>query len=123
MPSQRSSIIVKAVKSLYPNVRLKPPLQLPAEAWYEPRKRYRADSLIKWLKKIAPEGSVVIGITSRDISTTKNEVKDYGIMGLGINPGNASVASTFRLNKKKTTEQLFKIVIHELGHNFGLSLY
>jgi archaemetzincin len=39
-------------------------------------------------------------------------------MGFGYKPGNASVASIYRV---KNEEQFFKVCIHELGHNMGLS--
>ena len=54
------------------------------------------------------------------ISTTKNEIKDFGVMGLGFRPGNACVASSFRLSKQNKLDQLFKVAIHELGHTQGL---
>jgi archaemetzincin len=41
-------------------------------------------------------------------------------MGLGYRPGNACVASSFRLNTKNKNEQFYKIAIHELGHTQGL---
>jgi archaemetzincin len=40
-------------------------------------------------------------------------------MGLGFMNGPACMISTHRL-KKGLNEQLFKTVVHELGHNFGM---
>ncbi|MGB3008377.1 MAG: matrixin family metalloprotease, partial [Chitinophagaceae bacterium] len=60
---------------------------------------------------------VYVGITMNDISTTKGDVFDYGVMGLGFMPGHACVASNFRLREKKN---FFKVAIHELGHTTGL---
>ena len=45
---------------------------------------------------------------------------DFGVMGLGYRPGNACVASTFRLNAENKSEQFYKVAIHELGHTQGL---
>lgn len=46
---------------------------------------------------------------------------NYGVMGLGFMPGNACVISSFRLGDKKNLhERLYKVAIHELGHNNGL---
>ena len=42
-------------------------------------------------------------------------------MGLGLCPGNACIASSFRLSKTENMRQLFVISIHELGHTQGLS--
>ncbi|MFL5753076.1 MAG: matrixin family metalloprotease [Bacteroidia bacterium] len=64
---------------------------------------------------------MTIGITSKDISTTKDQYKDWGVMGLGFCPGNSCIASTFRLGKKEIPIQLFKVAIHELGHTQGLN--
>jgi len=41
-------------------------------------------------------------------------------MGLSFQPGNACIASTFRLDKQNLLDQLFKVAIHELGHTQGL---
>ena len=73
---------------------------------------------------IQPFGDInatqTIGLTNKDISTTKGKFKDWGVMGLGFCPGKACVVSTFRLSKKETLDQLYKISVHELGHTHGL---
>ncbi len=69
---------------------------LPKEAWYVPRSRYRADRLLDCLRdKTDAAYQLVIGITSKDISTTKGEHEDWGIFGLGEVGGRACVVSTF----------------------------
>lgn len=112
--------IVNLLKKKYPHIEVLPAIDLPKNAFYEPRNRYRADSLIKFLKKDAPNGFVKVGLTSKDISTTKGKVADFGIMGLGYTPGKSCVASSFRLSKKNKNEQHFKVAIHEIGHTQGL---
>jgi archaemetzincin len=47
-------------------------------------------------------------------------MNDWGVMGLGLQPGNACVISSFRLSKTDLRNQLFKVAIHELGHTQGL---
>lgn len=106
-----------AMKLVLPDAILLSKEEMPAAAWYAPRKRYRADTLIHWLSSRAKENETFVGITMNDISTTKGDVFDYGVMGLGFCPGNACVASSFRL-KKKT--DFIKVVVHELGHTTGL---
>jgi len=108
------------IRKVYPNVKILKTIDLPENAYYKDRNRYRADSIIKFLNSRTSEGYVTIGLTSKDISVTKGKIKDYGIMGLGYRPGKACVASEFRLNKNNTDEQFFKIAIHELGHTQGL---
>lgn len=119
-PPSHTSYLVSKLKGLCPNITLLKKAPLPHQAWYQPGKRYRADTLIYWLKNKVRDGEVVIGLTSKDISTTKNESKDYGVMGLGFTPGRSCVVSTFRMDKQHVQQQLFKVAIHELGHTQGL---
>jgi archaemetzincin len=105
------------------NVVVLNPVSMPRLAYYEPRKRYRAEKILKYLKGVKPDSvDYIVAITSEDISTAKNGKKDWGIFGLGYRPGVASVVSIFRLgnNKKVLTRRVLKITKHELGHNFGL---
>ncbi|MCP9753084.1 matrixin family metalloprotease [Ferruginibacter sp. HRS2-29] len=108
------------VKKVYPVVQLNKKIPLPATAWYPKRQRYRADSIIQFLNRRTAENHVSIGLTTKDISTTKGNIEDWGVMGLGFRPGKACVASTFRVSKTKQGDQLFKVSIHELGHTQGL---
>lgn len=97
--------------------------------------RYRADTLIRYLKLDKPNGvDYVIGLTNQDISTTKREpsgaikkpvarYQDWGIFGLGYRPGPSSIVSTYRIQKVSNTlfmDRLKKIAMHEVGHNLGL---
>lgn len=106
------------LRKVFPDVRILPAEPMPVNAWYKPNKRWRADTLIGWMSKRATTGEVYLGITTNDISTTREGVaKDWGIMGLGLQPGRACVASSKKLKDKS---QFPKIVIHELGHTAGL---
>ncbi len=99
---------------------------LPKEAWYEPRSRYRAEKLLTFLdEKSEAKYRIVIGLTSKDISTTKDEHEDWGIFGLGELDGRVCLVSTFRLNARgadeaKLRERMRKVAIHEVGHVMGL---
>lgn len=101
--------------------------------------RYRADSLIYYLKNDVKymQHDHVIGLTNKDISTTKysdyknkiikepkSKYADWGIFGLGYLPGKSCVVSSYRLEmnvpKELFISRLKKISCHEIGHNFGL---
>lgn len=97
--------------------------------------RYRADSIIRYLKNIKPDSIAhILGFTAFDISTTKEDSEgnilkpeykytDWGIFGLGYMPGESCVVSSYRLkhkNKAVFISRLQKVAIHEIGHNMGL---
>ncbi len=120
LPTAQAEHVIKELKKYCPEVILLPAIALPAAAYYKPRNRYRADTLIAYLSRNTPEGQTTIGITGKDISTDKGEIVDWGVMGLGYQPGKSCVVSTFRLSKTNLLSQLFKVSIHELGHTQGL---
>lgn len=105
------------IRKFLPHVGLDALTTLPRSAYYKARGRYRADSLIHWMSRQAKPNQVFIGITNVDISTTKGEHQDWGVMGLGYSPGNAAIASNYRLKNKSA---FWKVAIHELGHTTGL---
>lgn len=94
---------------------------MPEMAFYRLRQRYRSDSLLNFLLANHTDKNVtVLGITNKDISIGKNDIADWGVMGLSYRPGRSSVVSTFRLSKARTDDQLYKVAVHELGHAAGL---
>lgn len=106
-----------SVLKYFPSVIVAKAESMPSSAWYKPRGRYRADTLIYWMSKRALSNQVWLGFTSTDISTTKGGNLDSGIMGLGFCPGNACIVSSYRVRNKSN---VYKIAIHELGHTLGL---
>ncbi len=117
--------IVKAVrdsiKKFYPYVEILEDKNLPTFCYSEKNKRYRADSLLRFLETNIKNNELIIGLTDKDISTTKDTIKDWGVMGLGNCPGKTCIASTFRLKAINRKSQIFKVAIHELGHTQGLA--
>ncbi len=121
LPRAEIDDVFRRVKMVYPHTVLLPTIKLPMLSYYKDRARFRADSLIAFLSRNTADTCVTIGLTSKDISTTgKGNIKDWGVMGLGFQPGNACVVSTFRLNKHNLADQFFKVSVHELGHTQGL---
>ena len=127
VPAARIEVVRKGLEAAFgAKVAMLPARPVPKEAWYEPRKRYRADALLDDLSAKSPEKyPVVVGLTAKDISTTKGEHEDWGIFGLGQLDGRVCVVSTFRLGARgageaRLRERLRKVAVHECGHVMGL---
>ncbi len=120
IPPTEVQFVFAELKKVYPHVVLKKAIKLPSAAYNPKRNRFRADSLIQFLGDTTPAGHVTLGLTARDISTTKDKIADWGVMGLGFRPGNACIVSTFRLAKNRKLTQLSRVSLHELGHTQGL---
>jgi archaemetzincin len=103
-----------------------PAVELPAEAYYRPRNRYRAEKLLAFLSERVPaDARVLLGLTAIDISTTKEPYEDYGILGLATLSGRECVISKFRAKRGTRSEthareRFAKVVVHEVGHTVGL---
>ena len=115
-----SQRVLRQVKVLHPNTILKKPMAFPPNCFNQARQRYRADSLIRYLSRLATDDTVIIAVTDKDISTSKGVHADWGIMGLAFCPGKACIVSTFRLKNANLYDQFYKVAIHELGHTQGL---
>jgi archaemetzincin len=120
IPPSQATALYEMLKKVNPKTIIRKAIIVPESAFYAPRNRYRADSVINYLDHFGSTDTVVIGITSKDISTRKGNIADWGVMGLGFEPGNACVISTFRLSKANLSEQFYKLALHELGHTQGL---
>ena len=83
IPAKEILFVFDQIKKVYPNTILVHPIPIPVSCWYAPRNRYKADSIIHYLSATTSKRSVTIGITNKDISTTKNNISDFGIIGLG----------------------------------------
>jgi archaemetzincin len=130
-------LIQKAITTFYHYKTIILPAVAPPKSAFIQLKtpRYRADSLLLFLWKNCPDSiSHIIGIASFDISITKRDslgnikkpiekYTDFGIYGLGYCPGKSCIISYNRLQHKNevlTKTRITKVVLHELGHNFGL---
>jgi len=99
---------------------------LPSRAFHAPRHRYRADRLLDILGSQVPSAdAMVLGITRVDVSATKGDIADWGVLGLARVPGNAAIVSSFRCAKgardaAHVRERFAKVAVHETGHCLGL---
>jgi archaemetzincin len=121
------SAVVSAIQAFYAvRVSVLPPSPLPRAAYYPARRRYRAERLLDFLVGEGQKGArVVLGLTTADISTTKGQYADWGVMGLATLDGKSAVLSSFRCkrgarNPAHARERFAKTAVHELGHSFGL---
>ena len=127
LPAADVSAVQGALVAFYAaDVRVMRRAPLPADSYTKARRRWRAEKLLRFLRGAMPaDGARILGLTASDISTTKGEVDDWGVMGLGEEPGVATVISSFRCRKKArdaahARERLAKVAVHEIGHSLGL---
>jgi archaemetzincin len=126
IPQSQVKLVAEALENYFNcDVKVQAAIDLPQSAWYAPRSRYRADSLLRVLhRNLEPEYDRAFGLTEKDISTTKPPHEDWGIMGLGSMPGSVCVVSTFRIkrgvNKAQFETRLKRVALHEVGHTMGL---
>ncbi len=127
LPDEDVALVIAALAALIGlQPKLLPRAELPSAAYYKPRRRYRADKLLDFLDgRLPADGIRILGLTGADISTTKDDVYDWGVLGLGRIDGAASVISQFRCKKKSRGPEharvrLAKVAVHEAGHTLGL---
>lgn len=125
------SVSVKVVKKalaerVNADIRIDERRPLPKSAWYEPRKRWRAEKILASLDADPPKGAwKVVAITSAEISTTKDEHVDWRIAGQGELDGRNCVLSTWIYRKHFEDQQTYErrladLTVHEFGHTLGL---
>ena len=117
-PPEKVLELVTRVQRVYPYVKVAQEIPMPKETYYAARHRYKAAKLIEYLRTLSGQSVITLGLTTKDISVAKGEILDWGVMGLAYCPGAAGVVSTFRIGKD--ADQLYSVVIHELGHTQGL---
>ena len=92
-----------------------PPLPLSDTMMNDSHTRYRADKIIRSIAANANRHNIYIGLTHKDISCSIHGKKDWGVQGLSLIPGNACVASTFRVKDRR---DFWKVVCHEFIHTY-----
>ena len=118
----KAALLQRELKKLYPSVELvAQPLVLPVENYNKERNRYSGTGLLKDLAK-RKNGTAVLGVTDEVIFKANELSPTYGIFG--VSPVGARVAlisTTMPSGKKQSDDHLTKLMLHELGHAFGLN--
>lgn len=120
--AQKAQMLADALKEVYPSVSIqKEPLVLPKEYYNKDRNRYSGTGLLKNLSKIR-KGNVVLGLTDEVIFKANELSPTYGIFGVSPVGAYVAVISSSRPSgKQHSNDHLVKLMMHELGHSFGLS--
>ena len=102
-----------------------PPTSIPKKCMSPIQGRYSADKILDFIhQKYGDKKAKVLILTNLDICYQRDlngkSYPYYRIFGLGDNPGTACVVTTSRFGNKKVEKKLAIVVLHELGHNYGL---
>lgn len=117
----KAQVLADALKKVYPSVSIqKAPIALPRDCYNKERNRYNGGELLKDLTKRRRD-NVVLGLTDEVIYQANEISPTYGIFGLSpVGAYVALISSTRPSGKPHTTDHLVKLMLHELGHSFGL---
>lgn len=118
----KAQFLKQELQRVYPSVELSDnPIKLPEKYYYAPRDRYSGRGLLKDLSQ-NKHGTVVLGVTNEVIYEPNEKSPTFGIYGIGSVGGHVAViSSTLPSRKKHSDEHLVKLMMHELGHSFGLN--
>lgn len=121
-PARKAQMLADALKEVYPSVTIqKESLVLPKGYYNKERNRYSGTGLLKDLSRLRKR-NVVLGLTDEVIFKANELSPTYGIFG--VSPVGAFVAvisSTRPSGKQHSNDHLVKLMMHELGHSFGLN--
>lgn len=118
----KAMYLKEKLQRVYPTIELMPePIQLPKQYYYAPRNRYSGRGLLRDLSQYK-QSTVVLGLTNEVIYEPNEKSPTFGIFGISPVGGHVAViSSTLPSRKKHSDEHLVKLMMHELGHSFGLN--
>ena len=120
--TDKARMLEEALKKVYPSVSLQAgSMALPKEYYNKERNRYSGTGLLKDLSKLR-KGDVVLGLTNEVIYKANEISPTYGIFGVSLVGAYVAVMSSTRPSgKPHSNDHLVKLMMHELGHSFGLN--
>lgn len=118
----KPELLAKELNKRYPRVELvRQHIDLPQQYYHQGRNRYSGSGLLKDLSKLR-KGCVVLGITDEVIYKANDISPTYGIFGVSpLGTYVALISLTQPSGRKHTDDHLIKLMLHELGHSFGLN--
>ena len=121
-PEAKAEQLKNELQEVYPSVILvKTSILLPKECYYKPRDRYKGTGLLDDLMKFR-NGGYALGLT-RKIIYDRNEISStFGVFGISYIGDSVSVISSLRPKTLKplSDDEIQELMLHELGHAFGL---
>jgi len=110
------------LRDVYPNVELMDKhLNLPKEYYHKGRNRYSGTGLLKDLSRFK-NNSIVLGITNEVIYKANEKSPTFGIFGVSPVGAHVALISLKQPSGREHSEDhLVKLMLHELGHAFGLN--
>ncbi len=121
-PEAKAKQLKAVLEKVYSSVSLADEaIELPADCYYKPRDRYRGTGLLDDLRKLR-HGGYALGLTNKIIYYENEISPTFGIFGISYMGDSVSVISSLRPRTLKplTDDDLQELMLHELGHAFGL---
>lgn len=120
--ASKAQLLKQELQRVYPSVELsEKSVKLPEKYYYAPRDRYSGRGLLKDLSQYK-RGTVVLGLTDEVIYEPNEKSPTFGIFGISPVGGHVAVISSILPSRKKhSDDHLVKLMMHELGHSFGLN--
>lgn len=121
-PEAKAKQLKAELEKAYPSVTLTAKaIGLPKEHYFKPRDRYRGTGLLDDLMK-HKKGGYVLGLTDKVIYDENEISPTFGIFGISYQGDSVSVISSLRPKTLKplSDDEMQELMLHELGHAFGL---
>ena len=122
-PEAKAKQLKAMLEKVYPSVTLADEaIDFPEGSYYKPRDRYKGTGLLDDLRK-RREGGYALGLTNKIIYQENEISPTFGIFGISYMGDSVSVISSLRPRTLKplTDDDLQELMLHELGHAFGLT--
>lgn len=121
-PASKADYLKRELMKVYPCViQESAPIKLPKDYYYAPRDRYDGRGLLRDLDQYKRE-TVVLGLTNEVIYEPNEKSPTFGIFGISpVGSHVAVISSTLPSRKKHSDDHFVKLMMHELGHSFGLN--